>query len=109
MNTNWSKKQVFYFNNAMKIHNIYCYFCCCTKLATGTPDEAISESEISDPDSSSESSNSSSIPIWPRSEARWGPTLFRSDWSASALSIMSSKLTSVEEVGRFGRPRREPF
>jgi hypothetical protein len=30
-------------------------------------------------------------------------------WSILALIIMSSKLTSVEEVGRFGRPRREPF
>ena len=24
----------------MKIHNIYCYFCCCTKLATRTSDQA---------------------------------------------------------------------
>ena len=43
------------FSNAMKIHNLY--FCCCTKLATGTPDEAFSKSEISDPDLFSESSN----------------------------------------------------
>ena len=64
----------------MKVHNLYCHFCCCIKLATGTPDEAISESEISDPDSSSESLKSSSMPIWLGSEAQWGPTISYETW-----------------------------
>ena len=43
------KRNIFLFNGIKRI----IYFCCCTKLATSTPDAAISESYTSDPDLSS--------------------------------------------------------